>query len=627
MRGRLSAADARFRAVFNSLQEGVVTIDSSGEVLDWNPAALELHGYATVEEAHKQLAEYPKVFELETLDGKPLSFERWPTARVLRGEEFCAWELRVRRKETGVDKIFSYSGIPLKEGGQVTLAVLTIKDVTEQFQAEQELKKREADLRDFVENASVGLHWVGPDGTVLWANDTELKMLGYTREEYIGRNISDFHADEPVINDILSCLTRGETLHNREARLRCKDGSIRYVIINSNVRFEDGKFVHTRCFTRDVTDKKVTEQALVETAERFQALADNIDQLAWMADSEGWIYWYNRRWYEYTGTTPEQMEGWGWQKVHDPEELPRVLNRWTESIKTGEPFDMEFPIKGADGVFRPFLTRVHPVLDKDRRVVRWCGTNTDISEQKATQERLHVLTENLDQLVKERTEELLQANEQLQGFTYSVAHDFRSQIRGVTANAAMLLEDAGDQLNEENREHLEFLVASAKKMSSLTEDLLLYSRLGKDHLRMMDVDVSQIAQELLPSLEAKSYFNPNTEIVIQPDLHVQGDPGQISLLVENLLDNACKYSSNVQVPRVELGKDEQGFYVRDNGAGFDMQFVGKLFKPFERLHSEEYEGTGIGLANVARIVTRHGGHASAESELGKGATFRFSLGR
>jgi PAS domain S-box-containing protein len=130
------------------------------------------------------------------------------------------------------------------------------------------------------------------------------------------------------------------------------------------------------------------EEWELEGGERqFRTLAESIPQLAWMADPDGYIFWYNRRWYDYTGTTFEQMEGWGWQSVHDPDELPRVLERWTASIATGEPFDMVFPLKGGDGTFRPFLTRVMPVLDGEGRVARWVGTNTDVTETKQAEER------------------------------------------------------------------------------------------------------------------------------------------------------------------------------------------------------------------------------------------------
>ncbi|HTG43467.1 MAG TPA: PAS domain S-box protein [Verrucomicrobiae bacterium] len=394
-----------------------------------------------------------------------------------------------------------------------------------------ELRRKESNLRDFFENATVGLHWVNGEGTIIWANKTELSMLGYSREEYIGHNIMEFHADGCVIQDILSRLTKGESLHDYESELRCKDGSLRPVLIDSNVLFENGKFIHTRCFTRDIGARRKAEKALAEASEhrrlaleaaelgswdyrfdlgtifwdercrnlwglsegasldfdsvierlhpedrdktrdavatalrgvnggdyqvefrivwangsvrwvsskgqvyfkegtgaeplRFigtvrditeekqareaietseqelRALADSIPQLAWIAKADGDIFWYNHRWFEYTGTELKQMEGWGWQSVHDPEILPTVVDRWKESISKGIPFEMEFPLRGADGIFRWFLTRVNPVRDKDNRVIRWFGTNTDVNEVRRAREALKEETRLLEILDK-----------------------------------------------------------------------------------------------------------------------------------------------------------------------------------------------------------------------------------
>jgi len=156
------------------------------------------------------------------------------------------------------------SASPAKDGG----IGVYFADITERKSAEAALREREADLNDFFENAAVGLHWVGPDGTILRVNQAELDLLGYTREEYVGRNIAEFHADADTINDILHCLSSGQTLHSREARLRCRDGSIKHVLISSNVLFREGKFIHTRCFTRDITERKRAEDALREADRR-----------------------------------------------------------------------------------------------------------------------------------------------------------------------------------------------------------------------------------------------------------------------------------------------------------------------------------------------------------------------
>ncbi len=239
----------------------------------------------------------------------------------------------------------------------------------ERMSAQDELRRSEQELADFFENATVGLNWVGPDGTIIRTNRAELDMLGYSQEEYVGRHIADFHADEDVISDILKRLHEGERLIEYPARLKCKDGSIRDVLIDSNMLWKDGKFVQTRCITRDITEPKRAEAILRKSEENLRLLADTIPQLAWMARPDGYIFWYNRRWYEYTGTTLKEMEGWGWHSVHAPETLPKVLDRWTRSIASGEPFEMVFPLKGADEQFRPFLTRINPLKDEQGRIL------------------------------------------------------------------------------------------------------------------------------------------------------------------------------------------------------------------------------------------------------------------
>ena len=176
----------------------------------------------------------------------------------------------------------------LLEEPTVRAIVSNFRDVTDRKLAEEEARQKQEELTDFVENATVGLHWVGPDGTILWANQAELELLGYGREEYVGRNIAEFHADPPVIADILRRLTRNEELHSYEARLRCKDGSIRYVLISSNVFWKDGKFIHTRCFTRDITERKRLEEEFFEQREYWRVALASIGDAVIATDAEGW---------------------------------------------------------------------------------------------------------------------------------------------------------------------------------------------------------------------------------------------------------------------------------------------------------------------------------------------------
>lgn len=198
------------------------------------------------------------------------------------------------------------------------------------------------------------------------------QMLGYSLEEIKNMGIMDIHPEEdlPYVIEQFEKLSGKEIGIAKDLPVKRKDGSIFYADVNSVLIALSGKAYIAGIF-RDTTERKKAELALLESEARFRTLADNIPQLCWMANPDGSTFWYNKRWYEYTGTTPEQMEGWGWQSVHDPGTLPQVLEQWKSSIATAKKFDMVFPLRGSDGVFRHFLTRVMPVSDQDGKVVRW----------------------------------------------------------------------------------------------------------------------------------------------------------------------------------------------------------------------------------------------------------------
>ena len=196
------------------------------------------------------------------------------------------------------------------------------------------------------------------------------------------------------------------------------------------------------------------EEALKDSEERFRTLADNVPQLEWMADETGFIFWYNKQWYDYTGTTPEQMEGWGWQSVHDPEELPKVLEQWKGSLATGQPFDMVFPLRGADGIFHPFLTRILPVKDDNGKVVHWFGTNTDITEE------------------LEMRRSLERSNAELQQFAYLASHDLQEPLRMVISYLALLDRKYKTELDFQAKEYIDHAVNGGTRMRQLIDDLL-----------------------------------------------------------------------------------------------------------------------------------------------------------
>jgi PAS domain S-box-containing protein len=279
------------------------------------------------------------------------------------------------------------------------------RNLTRRQEAQERLRASEEKFaRAFASNpAAVAIARL-EDGLFLDVNETWQALNGYRREEVIGRRAEDIHM-WPAPEDrprFVSELKANGSLHGWEQTFRKKSGATYDVILSAAVVTLEGQQA-VIAMSVDVTEKRRAEEALRESEAQFRMLANAIPQLCWMANGDGWIFWYNEGWYKYTGTTPEQMAGWGWQSVHDSEALPDVMARWKESLAKGEPFEMVFPLRGADGIFRLFLTRVTPVRGQDGKVARWFGTNTDISGQRKIEEALRASLERLERVLEVET--------------------------------------------------------------------------------------------------------------------------------------------------------------------------------------------------------------------------------
>jgi PAS domain S-box-containing protein len=274
--------------------------------------------------------------------------------------------------------------------GAILGASKIARDITASKVKEEQLRESEDRFRLFIEHAPAALAMFDPQMRYLQVSRRWRTDYGLGERELRGMSHYEIFPEVPERwKEIHRRGLAGEVLQGEDDRLDRSDGSVQW--IRWEVRpWHDrtGEIAGIVIFAEEITERKRAEQDLRESEERFQAIANGIPQLAHMAGPDGAFSWYNQRWYEYTGTTPEQMEGWGWRSVIDSEILPKVMERWQASIDTGEPFDMEFPLRGADGTFRTFLNRVMPLKDSEGRVVRWFGTNTDISENKKAQELL-----------------------------------------------------------------------------------------------------------------------------------------------------------------------------------------------------------------------------------------------
>jgi PAS domain S-box-containing protein len=638
----LRESEARFRSMYEHAAVGIEQVAMDGRFLMVNPAMCRMLGYTETELRGKMFTDisHPDDREREAVLLKGL---------LRTGRSSYQIDKRCLHRDGSPVWVNVTSSLVRDGSGRSLYRISVLQDITERKRAIEALRigleslaTTEIQFRTLLESASQGVLAVDESGRITLVNAKTEEMFGYRRDELM---------DQPM-DVLLPERYRTEHAHHQRTYFlhprsrpmglgldlsgRRKDGS-EFPLEASLSFVAQGERRMALALLTDITERTRTAEALRESEAQFRTLANAIPQLCWMANADGFIFWYNQRWYEYTGTTPEQMEGWGWQSVLDPEALPAVLERWQSAIASGAPLDMVFPLRGADGIFHPFLTRVMPVRDRDGKVTGWFGTNTDISDQRKIEEalresdeRLRRLNAALESRVSQRTEQLEAANRELEAFAYSVSHDLRAPLGGIDAWSLALEEDYIGQLDERARQYLSRVRSEAQRMGLLIDDLLELSRVSREEMEHETVDLTSVAHAIAARLR-EAHAGRRIEFIIGPDLTTAGDVGLLEIVLTNLLANAVKFTGQRAQARIEFGRTEsngqRAFYVRDDGVGFDMAFASPLFGAFQRLHkASEFPGTGIGLATVQRIIHRHGGRVWAESQPGQGAVFYFTVG-
>jgi signal transduction histidine kinase len=316
-----------------------------------------------------------------------------------------------------------------------------------------------------------------------------------------------------------------------------------------------------------------------------------------------------------------------WRRQVLPEDLPEQENRLAHTIATCGRDQREFRIiRASDQSVRYIQAAEMVVVGADGKAVRMVGINRDVTERKQAEQEISKLNDDLEN----RAAELLAANKELEAFSYSVSHDLRAPLRAVDGFSRMVLEDYADKLDEEGRRKLGVIRSESQRMGRLIDDLLAFSRLGRQPIEPVGIDMHAMARSVFDELAACDPSR-NLRLDLQPLPPARGSEALIRQVWVNLIGNAVKFTRQLDPGEIEIGSrpggdGEQLYYVKDNGAGFDMRHANKLFGVFQRLHTqEEFPGTGVGLALVQRIVHRHGGRIWAESELDRGAAFYFTL--
>jgi PAS domain S-box-containing protein len=358
--------------------------------------------------------------------------------------------------------------------------------------------------------------------------------------------------------------------------------------------------------------------ALADSERQWRTMLDAMPMLAWTAGADGSIEWYNAGWYAYTGTTPEEMAGWGWQRVHDPAVLPRVLERWRASIATGEPFEMTFPLRGADGRFRAFLTRVTPVRDGEGDVVRWFGTNTDVEAEHAAREAAE------------------HANRAKTDFMATMSHELRTPLNAIAGYAELLEIGIHGPMTDPQRTAISRIQRSQRHLLGLINDVLNFAKLevGRVEYAIRDVAVCDVVDELdplvAPQLAAKALTYDRTRCTER--CVVRADADKLQQILLNVLSNAIKFTAPAGA--ITLRCREQGPHlavaIEDTGIGIAPERWDDIFEPFvqiDRRLNTPHEGTGLGLAISRDLARGMGGDLTVESTPGVGSTFTLTLPR
>lgn len=504
--------------------------------------------------------------------------------------------------------------------------------ISERKKIESALLESEDKFKYVFDHSPIGKSITLPSGEIN-VNKAFCQMFGYSAEELSVLKWQDItHPDDYEINQkSVNSLLEGRSSSERFIkRYIHKNGSVIWTDVSTSLRRDSkGNPLYFMTTVNDITELKHAEDTLRIEEKRLRNIIESLPQLFWTCRYDGPCDYLSTQWIDYTGIPESEQLGYGWLEQLHPDDQERTIAEWNKKVKSCEIFDIEFRIRRKDGEYHWFQTRAVPLRNTENNITKWLGANTDIDSIRKAEAQLINYNKDLEQSVIKRTEQLEMANKELEAFSYSVSHDLRSPLRSVHGFSNILMQDYGKELDDEGRRICGIISSSAVQMSQLIDDLLNFSRIGRTSMNPTQLDMGSIAASVISELKTMPENN-KVKFTLPKLLNAWGDSNLMKHVWKNLLANAVKYSSKAEIPKIIIKSCREGdtiiYSVRDNGVGFDMGYVDKLFGVFQRLHSEaEFEGNGVGLAIVQRIVMKHGGRVWAEGKVGKGAVFHFTL--
>lgn len=517
------------------------------------------------------------------------------------------------------------------ELGALKTAATVIGAALERDQSRRAVRKRDEMLRLFVDNAPVMVAYIDETQRVRFANRRYAEFFGLSGKGLIGRTLEEI-VGEAVYRDIRPRLKRcyaGEHV-SFERTQTYPDGSARHLEVQAVPhRSESGEIIGCYAILNDITGRKQSEENMRRIASENASILENtVSGIAHLKDR--CIVRCNKSFAALFGYAPEELQGKPTRLLHVSDEDYRQQGRdvYPRVEAAGHATGIARS-KRKDGslIWTHYSATALDRADMSKGII-WVVQ--DITEHKDAEFALREAHDHLEDKVRERTEELAALNRELEAYSYSVSHDLRAPLRTIDGFAALLEQRLSGKLDRESSEYLGKVRSGVGRMHRLIEALLALSTVTRKELAATRVDLSACAREIVADLAAQN-DGRQVEFAIEDGIRTVGDLQLLRLLLQNLLENAWKYTAKTPAARIEFGAsaDAAGrtvYRVRDNGAGFDMAYASRLFQPFQRLHAErEFAGNGVGLATVARIVRRHGGEVWAEGAVGEGAAFMFTL--
>jgi len=657
----LPESEERLSTIIENMPMMLIAVDPNRRITMWNRECERITGYSAAEMLGRD--DFMEVLYPDQVYRASLMAESQK-----RSGEYRGWEMELTCKD-GAQRTISWFNVskhfPVKGWDRWTLGV----DVTPRVQAEREIRRLNGELEqrvvqrtaefedvnralqdqiiesiqtqelvqqyadeitDLYNNAPCGYHSLDANGIFIRMNDTELTMLGYTRDEVIGRmHMVDIipPEDREKFGGGFTELREKGMVHDIEGVFVLKNGDRMPILLNSTVALDaEGAFSHTRSTVFDMTERKKTDALVQEYADELADLYNNSPCGYYSLDKDGTFIRINDSQLQMLGYTRDEMLGK--MKIFDlyAPELQDLAHQRFEMLRTkGMVRGIEATVLRKDGTSLPVLINSSVVYDDQGEFLRTRSTMLDVSELWKAQ---NTITE-LNQHLEARAAMLESANQELEAFSYSVSHDLRAPLRAIDGFSRAVMETYGAELPEQGQHYLKRVRQNARRMGQLIDDLLDFSRISRRPVNKTLVSPVHIARQVIRDAKEQ---NPDVEneIVVNDMPLIEADGGLLQQVYANLIENAIKFTRLKPNPRIEIGcnqfTDELIYFVKDNGVGFDMAYVDKIFGVFQRLHSQvEYEGTGVGLATVQRIINRHGGKIWVEAQLNEGATFYFTL--